>query len=71
MARRRAVTAGMEEKIGNNPFRRAGIAIYLENHGTLELVRELANHASSRATKFHDRRGDRVTLDAVERTWIE
>lgn len=71
MVRRRAIKAGVVEKIGNHSFRGTGITTYLENEGTLELAQEMANHASPRTTKLYDRRGDRITQDAVERIRIE
>jgi hypothetical protein len=30
----------------------------------------MANHASTRATQLYDRRGDKITLDEVERVAI-
>jgi site-specific recombinase XerD len=71
MVRRRATRAGVVEKIGNHSFRGTGITTYLENDGTLELAQEMANHASPRTTKLYDRRGDKITQDAVERIRIE
>ncbi len=71
MVRRRATKAGVVEKIGNHSFRGTGITTYLENDGTLELAQEMANHASPRTTKLYDRRGDKITQDAVERIRIE
>jgi integrase len=71
MVRRRATRAGVVEKIGNHSFRGTGITTYLENDGTLELTQEMANHASPRTTKLYDRRGDKITQDAVERIRIE
>jgi integrase len=71
MVRRRAIKAGVVEKIGNHSFRGTGITTYLENEGTLELAQEMANHASPRTTKLYDRRGDKITQDAVERIRIE
>ena len=71
MVRRRAIKAGVVEKIGNHSFRGTGITTYLENDGTLELAQEMANHASPRTTKLYDRRGDKITQDAVERIRIE
>jgi integrase len=70
MVRRRATKAGVE-KVGNHSFRGAGITTYLQNEGTLELAQEMANHASPRTTKLYDRRGDKITQDAVERIRIE
>jgi hypothetical protein len=57
MVPRRAIKAGVVEKIGNHSFRGTGITTYLENEGTLELAQEIANHASPRTTKLYDRRG--------------
>jgi site-specific recombinase XerD len=71
MVRRRATKAGVVEKIGNHSFRGTGITTYLQNEGTLELAQEMANHASPRTTKLYDRRGDKITQDAVERIRIE
>jgi len=71
MVRRRAVRAGVVEKIGNHSFRGTGITTFLLNDGTLELAQEMANHVSLRTTKLYDRRGDRITQDAVERIRIE
>ena len=71
MVRRRATKAGVVEKIGNHSFRGTGITTYLLNEGTLELAQEMANHASPRTTKLYDRRGDKITQDAVERIRIE
>ena len=48
MVRRRAVRAGVVEKIGNHSFRGTGITTFLLNDGTLELAQEMANHASPR-----------------------
>jgi len=71
MVRRRATKASVVEKIGNHSFRGTGITTYLENDGTLELAQEMANHTSPRTTKLYDRRGDKITQDAVERIRIE
>ena len=71
MVRRRAIKAGVVEKVGNHSFRGTGITTYLQNEGTLELAQEMANHASPRTTKLYDRRGDKITQDAVERIRIE
>ena len=71
MIRRRAVKAGVVEKIGNHSFRGTGITAFLLNDGTLELAQEMANHASPRTTKLYDRRDDKITQDAVERIRIE
>ncbi len=71
MVRRRAVKAGVVEKIGNHSFRGTGITTFLMNEGTLEQAQEMANHSSPRTTKLYDRRADKITQDAVERIRIE
>jgi integrase len=65
MVRRRAKAAGITTQVCNHTFRRTGITAYLENSGTLEKVRQMAAHASTRTTQLYDRREDRVTLDEV------
>jgi hypothetical protein len=40
---------------------------YLEAIGTLEDAQATAAHESSRTTKLHDRTGNEITLDEVER----
>ncbi len=70
MIRRRAASAGIETKIGNHTFRATGITAYLKNGGTLEKAAAMANHASTRTTQLYDRRGDKITLDEVERVAI-
>jgi integrase/recombinase XerC len=67
MIRRRAVSAGIETKIGNHTFRATGITAYLKNGGTLEKAATMANYASTRTTQLYDRRQDEVSLDEVER----
>ena len=59
-----------ETKIGNHTFRATGITAYLKNGGTLERAAAMANHASTRTTQLYDRRGDKITLDEVERVVI-
>jgi site-specific recombinase XerD len=67
MVKRRAVVAGLKTAVVNHTFRATGITSYLENGGTLERARAMANHSSSRTTQLYDRRSDRATLDDVER----
>jgi site-specific recombinase XerD len=67
MVTRRALTAGLDTKIGNHTFRATGITVYLKNGGTLENAAAMANHASTRTTQLYDRRRDDITLDEVER----
>jgi integrase/recombinase XerC len=70
MIRRRAVSAGIETKIGNHTFRATGITAYLKNGGTLEKAAQMANHASTRTTQLYDRRRDEMSLDDIERVVI-
>jgi integrase/recombinase XerC len=70
MIRRRAAAAGIATKIGNHTFRATGITAYLKNGGTLDRAAAMANHASTRTTQLYDRRGDKITLDEVERVAI-
>ncbi|TWA73712.1 phage integrase family protein [Azospirillum brasilense] len=67
MVRRRAAAAGITTPLGCHSFRATGITAYLANGGTLETAAAMANHASTRTTQLYDRRGDRVSLDEVER----
>ena len=70
MIRRRAAAAGIETKICNHTFRATGITAYLRNGGPLEKAAAMANHASTRTTQLYDRRGDKITLDEIERVAI-
>lgn len=70
MVRRRAEQAGINVPIGCHSFRATGITAYLQNGGSLEIARALANHSSTRTTQLYDRRGDQVTLDEIERILI-
>ena len=63
-------TAGIKTKIGNHTFRATGMRAYLKNGGTLEKAAAMANHASTRTTQLYDRRGDKITLDEIERVAI-
>ena len=53
-------------RVGNHPFRSAGVTAYLRNGGTLERGVRMANHAGTRTTQLYDRRAEEVTLDEVE-----
>ncbi len=70
MVRKRAKTAGITATIGNHTFRGTGITAYLNNGGTLEKAREMANHADTRTTRLYDRHAEDVSLDDVERISI-
>jgi hypothetical protein len=50
--------------------RAAGIAVYLENGGTLEHAQQIANPESPKTTKLDDRMSDQITLDEIERVAI-
>lgn len=70
MVRRRALAAGIAEKIGNHTFRATGITAYLNAGGSLEHAQSMAAHSSPRTTKLYDRTDDGVSLDEVERIVI-
>ena len=70
MIRKRAVEAGIADKIGCHTFRATGITVFLKNGGDLETAQHMANHASARTTKLYDRRSDEISLEAVERIRI-
>jgi site-specific recombinase XerD len=67
MVKRRALEAGLPPSICCHTFRATGITAYLEGGGTVENAQAIANHADSRTTKLYDRRGDRITLDEIEK----
>lgn len=67
MIRRRAVSAGIQAKIGNHTFRATGITAYLRNGGRLEIAQQIAGHESSRTTGLYDRREDDISIDEIER----
>ncbi len=67
MVRRRLRTAGVARNYCCHSFRATGITNYLENGGTLEMAQHIAGHSDSRTTKLYDRRGQRATLDDMER----
>ena len=70
MIGRRARNAGIKTKVRNHTFRATGITAYLKNGGSLENAAAMANHASTRTTRFYDRRRDEMSLDEVERISI-
>ena len=71
MIQRRKADLGMKGRIGCHTFRATGITAYLGAGGTLENAQAMAAHESPRTTKLYDRTGDEITLDEVERIWIE
>jgi site-specific recombinase XerD len=70
MVQRRAAALGMKVRICCHTFRATGITAYLEAGGSLEKAQAMAAHESPRTTKLHDRTGDEITLDEVERIKI-
>jgi len=67
MVKRRAKAAGIAPDIGCHTFRATGITAYLISGGTVESAQQIARHKSPRTTKLYDRRGDKITLDEIER----
>lgn len=70
MIKRRAVSAGLPDKIGCHTWRATGITAYLQNGGSLEHAMRIACHESARTTKLYDRTSDEVSLDEIERVRI-
>jgi hypothetical protein len=67
MIRRRALDASLFAPVCCHSHRATGIAVYLENKGTLETAQKIAAHESPRTTKLHDRTDDQLTLDEIEK----
>ncbi len=67
MVKRRAVNAGLGERIGCHTFRATGITNFLENGGSMEKAQAIAAHESPKTTKLYDRTADALTLDEIER----
>jgi len=69
--RRRKEPTAPEQKgaprLGNHSFRTIGIMAYLRNGGTLKKAAQMANHASTGATQFYDRRREELSIDEVGR----
>lgn len=70
MIKRRAIRAGLSNKVCCHTFRATGITAYLQNGGTVEKAQAIAAHESPRTTKLYDRTDDEITLDEVERIRI-
>jgi len=70
MVRRRALAAGLSEKVCCHTFRATGITAYLDNGGTIENAQAIAGHESPRTTKLYDRTGYGVTLEEIEKIRI-
>ena len=67
MIKRRSRLAGIPESTSCHTFRATAITTYLENGGSRENARSMANHADARTTGLYDRTDDTVTLDEIER----
>lgn len=70
MVKRRALAAGLSERICCHTFRATGITAYLEAGGTIEKAQQIAAHESPKTTKLYDRTNDQITLDEIERIVI-
>jgi site-specific recombinase XerD len=70
MIKRRAVAAGLSERVCCHTFRATGITAYLEAGGTIEKAQQIAAHESPKTTKLYDRTSDQITLDEIERVAI-
>jgi hypothetical protein len=70
MIHRRAKSADITTKSGNQTFRATGVSAHLKNSGTPEKAAQMENHASARTTQLYDRRTEEVTLDEVKRILV-
>jgi integrase/recombinase XerD len=70
MVKRRARAAGLSPAVCCHTFRATGITAYLQNEGTVENAQAMANHADPRTTRLYDRRGDKISLDEIEKIRI-
>jgi integrase/recombinase XerD len=67
LLKRRLRDAGIGGDYSPQSFRATGITNYLENGGNLEVPQRSAGNADSRTTKLHDRRGQKLLLEDMER----
>jgi integrase/recombinase XerD len=67
MLKRRLKQAGLPAHYSPHSFRATGITNFLENDGTPEAAQRIAGHADSRTTKLYNRRGQKVSLEDMER----
>jgi hypothetical protein len=70
MVQRRAADLGARVRVGRKTFRFEGIKAHLENGRTLENAQATAAHESPPTTTLHDRIGDVIELDEMERIMI-
>jgi len=67
MVKRRALAAGLSDRVCCHTFRATGITAYLLNGGTIEHAQAIAAHESPRTTKLYDRTDSEIALEEVER----
>jgi len=70
LIKRRTRQAGLPHTTPCHTFRATGITTYLQNGGTIEHLRQIANHESPHTTKRYDRTNDAISLDEIERILI-
>jgi integrase len=70
MIKRRAIAAGLSERVYCHMFRATGIAAYLRAGSTIEKAQQIAAHESPKTAKLYDRTSDQITLDEIERIAI-
>ena len=68
--KRRVKAIGLSDKVSCHSFRASGIAVYLENGGSLEHAQAIAAHESPRTTKLYDRRSEKLAAEEIERIKI-
>jgi integrase len=66
----RALAAGLPASTCCHTFRATGITTFIQNGGSLEHARYIANHASTDTTKLYDRTSDTVTAQEIEKVRI-
>ena len=70
MVKRRAVAAGLSDRVCRHISRATGITAYPEAGGTIEKAQQIAAHESPKTTKLYDRTSDQIMLDEIERIAI-
>jgi site-specific recombinase XerD len=70
MIKRRCEAAALPMSTSCHSFRATGITTFIENGGSLEHARYIANHASTVTTKLYDRTQDTVSAQEMERIRI-
>ena len=70
MIKRRAKIIGLSDTICCHTFRATGISAFLENGGSIEKAKAIANHEGPKTTKLSSATGDQITLEDVERIII-